>query len=78
MLPLATAAQMKELDRRAIQERGVSSLDLMENAAHAVTQAVWELLNPPKDECGPIGHGESVVIFTSKKDAPPPTGDRGG
>ena len=37
MLPLATAAQMKELDRRAIQERGVSSLDLMENAAHAVT-----------------------------------------
>ena len=75
MLPLATAAQMKELDRRAIEERGVSSLDLMENAAHAVTQAVWELLNPPKDEFGPIGHGESVVIFTSKKDAPPPTGE---
>ena len=75
MLPLATAAQMKELDRRAIQERGVSSLDLMENAAHAVTQAVWELLNPPKDEFGPIGHGQSVVIFTSKKDAPPLTGE---
>lgn len=75
MLPLATAAQMKELDRRSIQERGVSSLDLMENAAHAVAQAVWELLNPPEDEFGPIGHGESVVIFTSKKDAPPPTGE---
>ena len=75
MLPLATAAQMKELDRRAIEERGVSSLDLMENAAHAVTQAVWALLNPPKDEFGPIGHGQSVVIFTSKKDAPPPTGE---
>jgi NAD(P)H-hydrate epimerase len=66
---------MKELDRRAIEERGVSSLDLMENAAHAVTQAVWALLNPPKDEFGPIGHGQSVVIFTSKKDAPPPTGE---
>ena len=75
MLPLATAAQMKELDRRSIEERGVSSLDLMENAARAVTQAVWELLNPPEDEFGPIGRGESVVIFTSKKDAPPPTGE---
>ncbi|NBI10072.1 NAD(P)H-hydrate dehydratase [Colidextribacter sp. OB.20] len=75
MLPLATAAQMKELDRRAIEERGVSSLDLMENAAHAVTQAVWELLNPPEDEFGPIGHGQSVVIVTNKKGAPPPTSE---
>ena len=46
MLPLATAAQMKELDRRAIEERGVSSLDLMEHAAQAVADAVWELLHP--------------------------------
>ena len=73
MFQLATAAQMKELDRRAIEERGVSSLDLMENAAHAVTQAVWELLHPEENGFSPIGHGESVVIFTSKKDAPPPT-----
>ena len=29
MLPLATAAQMKELDRRAIEERGIPSLELM-------------------------------------------------
>lgn len=73
MLPLATAAQMKELDRRAIEERGVSSLDLMENAAQAVTQAVWELLHPAEDRYSVIGHSESVVIFVNKKDAAPPT-----
>ena len=33
MLPLATAAQMKELDRRAIEELGIPSTQLMENAA---------------------------------------------
>lgn len=73
MLPLATAAQMKELDRRAIEERGVSSLDLMENAAHAVTRAAWELLHPEEDGFSPIGHGQSVVIIANKKGAPPPT-----
>ena len=73
MFQLATAAQMKELDRQAIQERGVSSLDLMENAAQAVAQAVWELLHPEEDGFHPIGHGQSVVIFANKKDAPPPT-----
>ena len=35
-MQLATAAQMKELDRRASQERGVPSLELMERAAQAV------------------------------------------
>lgn len=30
---LATMAQMKELDRIAIEERGIPSLELMENAA---------------------------------------------
>ena len=73
MLPLATAAQMKELDRQAIQERGVSSLELMENAAQAVARAVWELLQPEVDKFAPIGHGQSVVIFANQKDAPPPT-----
>ena len=46
MLPLATAAQMKELDRRAIEERGVPSLELMEHAAQAVADTVWELIQP--------------------------------
>ena len=55
MLPLATAAQMKELDRRAIEERGVPSLDLMEHAARAVADAVWELLHPEEEH----RHGDS-------------------
>ncbi len=73
MLPLATAAQMRELDRRAIEERGIPSLELMENAAHAAAQAVWELLNPAEDEYGVIGHSHCVVIAANKKGAPPPT-----
>ena len=73
MLPLATAAQMKELDRRAIEERGASSLELMENAAQAVAQAVWELLQPEGDGFSPVLGSFSSMIVMRKKDAPPPT-----
>ena len=41
---LASTAQMKELDRTAIEERGIPSLELMENAAQAVAQAVRDLV----------------------------------
>ncbi len=37
---LATAAQMKEIDRIAIEERGIPSLELMENAARAVVREI--------------------------------------
>ncbi len=70
MLPLATAAQMQELDRRAIEEQGIPSLELMEHAARAVAEAVWELLQPEED--GPAGHGFHSVILMNKKGAPPP------
>ncbi len=71
MLPLATSAQMKELDRLAIEEQGVPSLELMERAAQAVADTVWELLQPDESMCASsIG-----VIFMHKKDAPPPTGE---
>lgn len=73
MLPLATAAQMKELDRRAIEEYGVPSLDLMENAAQAVADAVWEVLHPEEDGFHPIGHSFSTAIIMHKKGAPSPT-----
>ena len=67
---LATAAQMKELDRRAIEEHGIPSLRLMEGAAQAVAETVWELVRPG-EECSGFSH--SVCIMASKKDAPPPT-----
>lgn len=38
-----TTAQMKEIDRIAIEEMGIPSLELMENAARAVTDAVMQL-----------------------------------
>ena len=41
---VATAAQMKELDRQAIEEYGIPSLDLMEHAAQAVADEVAALL----------------------------------
>lgn len=72
MLPLATAAQMKELDRRAIEERGIPSLKLMENAAKAVADTVWELLRPDEEFCG---FSRSVCIMTAKKGAAPPTAE---
>lgn len=72
-MELRTAAQMRELDRRAIEEYGVSSLELMENAARAVADTVWELIQPEKDEFGPIGHSFSTAIIMQKKDAQPPT-----
>ena len=73
MLPLATAAQMKELDRRAIEERGIPSLYLMEHAARAVADAVWDLLHPEEDGFSPIGHSFSTAVIMHKKDGPPPT-----
>ena len=42
-MKLATAAQMRELDRKAIEERGIPSIDLMENAAKGVAKAAMEL-----------------------------------
>ena len=43
-MKLATAAEMKELDRRAIEERRIPSIDLMDRAAEGVAQAVLRLL----------------------------------
>ena len=71
MLPLAASAQMKELDRLAIEEQGVPSLELMERAAQAVADTVREVLQPDESMCSSsIG-----VIFMHKQDAPPPTGE---
>ena len=50
-MKLATAAQMKELDRQAIEDRGIPSIDLMERAAEGVAKAVLELLPDRPGKC---------------------------
>ena len=45
---LATAREMKELDRRAIEEEGIPSIDLMDRAAEGVAQAALALLPEEK------------------------------
>ncbi|MDE6280256.1 MAG: NAD(P)H-hydrate dehydratase [Oscillospiraceae bacterium] len=45
-MELYTAAQMKEIDRRAIEDRGIPSTELMENAARALVREVRSLPIP--------------------------------
>ena len=50
-MKLTTSAQMKELDRQAIRERGIPSIELMERAAKAVADAALELLPDRPGRC---------------------------
>ncbi len=40
---IVTSAQMRELDRRAIEEIGIPSMALMENAGKAIAEEVIRL-----------------------------------
>ena len=76
---LATTAQMKELDRIAIEERGIPSLELMENAAQAVAQAVVNLVGEvrePIPEDGIIGGATSVCFLMKTGEEPTPEQQR--
>ena len=50
-MKLATAAQMRELDRRAIEGCGIPSIDLMERAAAHVAQAALDMLPERPGKC---------------------------
>ena len=69
MLPLATAAQMKELDRRAIEERGIPSLELMDRAAQGLAVQVRELVEQKRSRHAAFA--VSVMFTRSKSDAKP-------
>lgn len=60
MQPLATAAQMKEMDRIAIEERRIDSTVLMERAARAIMAEVLKLRAEQRSAvvfCGPGNNG---------------------
>ena len=66
MRRLATMAQMKEMDRIAIQERGIPSLELMEQAAQAVAQAAADLAGLGKPIGEKVGKASGAgLIFAS-------------
>jgi NAD(P)H-hydrate epimerase len=50
-MKLAASSQMRELDRRAIEERGIPSVDLMERAAEGVAEAALSLLPRRPGRC---------------------------
>ena len=62
--PLYDAASMREIDRWAIEERGVPSLELMETAGGAVASAVTELSpqGPVRVICGKGNNGGDGLV----------------
>ena len=50
---IVTAEQSREMDRIAIEERGIPSTDLMERAAAALADEVMALM---KDTPGPVSY----------------------
>ena len=61
-----TRAQVREIDRRAIEEYHIPGIVLMENAARGVVDAIGDLL-PPNDEiavvCGPGNNGGDGFVI---------------
>lgn len=67
-MKLFTAAQMKEIDRIAIEERGILSTLLMERAAKAIVNEVLKLPLP-----GPKKTGRAIAFLVSSKNGLKPT-----
>ena len=68
-MKIITAHQMRELDRKAVHERGIPSLTLMENAGRAVAQAALNLTSRCPERpiviiCGPGSNG-GCLLYTS-------------
>jgi hydroxyethylthiazole kinase-like uncharacterized protein yjeF len=62
--PLYTAAQMRALDSWAIEQRGIPSLELMENAGLGVATAIAELepTGPVRIVCGKGNNGGDGLV----------------
>ncbi|MCK4261602.1 NAD(P)H-hydrate dehydratase [bacterium] len=57
-MKLVTAQEMREIDRRTIEDFGIAGLDLMEKAGGSVAQAATEMLGKSS--------GKKVAIFAGK------------
>ena len=73
-MKLASAAQMRELDRIAIEERGIPSVQLMETAAGEVARAVMDLAEERYP--APDGRGKAAFLPTARGEAIGPSGTR--
>ena len=69
-MKLTTAEQMKELDRQAIEERGIPSIDLMERAAAGVAEAA--LLRRPSGRGNVGGRPCAARATTAAMGSPQP------
>lgn len=63
-----TCAQVRELDRRAIEDFGVPGVVLMENAGRAIAEAIYERLSAPTTAralilCGPGNNGGDGFVI---------------
>lgn len=67
--PLYSPEQMQAIDRRAIEELGIPSLELMENAGRGAAQIVtdlyceWECTGPVLILCGPGNNGGDGLVI---------------
>lgn len=60
---VATMAQMKELDRTAIEDHKIPSLELMERAARAVAGSVVRLVKTDLAKTDPAGRKPRAAVF---------------
>lgn len=66
MLPVLTVAEMRETDRKIIEEIGLPLLVMMENAAHGVIENIEDWLTPESEiliYCGPGNNGGDGLVI---------------
>src|SRR2546421_12641732 len=71
-MELVTAAEMRELDRAAIETRNIPSLRLMENAGKAVVEEMERFFGPLRGKAVTIVAGKGQNGGGGLATAPPP------
>src|SRR3989441_12703785 len=71
-MELVTAAEMRELDRAAIETRNIPSLRLMENAGKAVVEEMERFFGPLRGKAVTIVAGKGQNGGEGPLESPPP------